>query len=95
MDTWEITILYDPVHTEDYIVKMLTACIPNISESKAVNLCLVAQTNGRSVVFSGFHEHAEHFMYLLEHYPLETWEDGMVAPPVMFELLDPTKKKAG
>lgn len=92
MDSFEIVLYFDPMHSEKYVVKLLTTCLPNVSETRATNLFLVAQTNDRCVVFRGFLEHVEHFTSLMERFPYEAHED-FVLPPMVFEILDPTGKR--
>jgi ATP-dependent Clp protease adapter protein ClpS len=87
---YNVVIWNDPMHSLEYVTKVLTSCIPNISEDEAIKHAYLIHTQQKAVVFSGLKEHSEHFIEMMDRYEPEN-KDGKLLPPLAAELRKNTR----
>jgi len=70
LDTpWNVIVLNDPINLMSYVT-MVFQRVFGYPRDKAERLMLEVHNNGRSLVWSGGHEHAEHYVHQLHSYQL-------------------------
>ena len=66
---WRVVVLNDPVNLMSYVVLVFRKVL-NFSESTARKHMLQVHENGRSIVWCGLREQAEHYAFVLQHWHL-------------------------
>ena len=66
---WNVVVLNDPVNLMPYVV-MVFQRVLGFDPQKAKKHMLEVHEEGRSLVWSGSREKAEHFMYVLQQWQL-------------------------
>ena len=66
---WNVIVLNDPVNLMPYVV-MVFQRVLGFNPEKAKKHMLEVHEEGRSLVWSGSREKAEHFMYVLQQWQL-------------------------
>ena len=68
---WNVVVLNDPVNLMSYVVLVFKKVF-GFSEVTARKHMLEVHEQGRSVVWSGVREQAEHYAFTLQHWHLHT-----------------------
>lgn len=66
---WNVIVHNDPINLTDYVT-MVFMRVFGYPRPKAETLMLEVHNNGRSLVWSGGHEQAEHYVHQLHGYQL-------------------------
>ena len=70
-NTWRVVVLNDPVNLMSYVVTVFRKVLA-FDESTARKHMLEVHEQGRSVVWSGLRERAEHYAFALQQWHLTT-----------------------
>jgi ATP-dependent Clp protease adaptor protein ClpS len=68
-DQWRVVVLNDPVNLMSYVVLVFKKVL-GFDESRARKHMLEVHEQGRSVVWSGLREQAEHYVFTLQQWHL-------------------------
>ncbi len=68
-DRWKVVVLNDPVNLMSYVVLVFKKVF-GFDEATARKHMLEVHEQGRSVVWSGLREQAEHYAFILQHWHL-------------------------
>ena len=66
---WNVVVLNDPVNLMSYVVLVFKKVL-GFSESTARKHMMEVHEQGRSIVWSGVREQAEHYTFTLQHWHL-------------------------
>lgn len=68
-DAWRVVVLNDPVNLMNYVVLVFKKVF-GFDENRARRHMLEVHERGRSVVWSGLREQAEHYAFILQQWHL-------------------------
>lgn len=80
-----IVLFNDPIHSLEYVVEVLSNCIPEMDETKATKAAYNIHRFQKTLIYKGELEHTEHFIDLIENYEPEV-KDGKLLPPLAVDI---------